>query len=233
MTMMNILLRSSRTLAFVFALFTVAAQTAVAQDANDADDTSIVHCANLTYADGKTAKCFANAFLTEIGKRTHIKAAPEFSDVHLESADLFEHPFAVMSGAGSFTLTKAQRKNMRDYLTRGGFLVASPGCSDRAWGQSFKREIGQVFPSVKLRTLDMKHPVFQTVFKITKLVGKRAGSTPTLQGLELDGRIVLVYTDDGLNDTANAGGKCCCCGGNEIRNAKQVNVNLLAYALTH
>ena len=231
--MMTNFLHSSRRLFVGLALLAVGVPTVVAQSASDSDDSSLIRCANLTYANGKTAKCFASAFLTEIGKRTHIKAAPEFADVHLESADLFKHPFAVMSGAGSFTLSGAQRKNLRDYLTRGGFLVASPGCSDRAWGQSFKREIREVFPSVKLRTLDTKHPVFQTVFKINKLVGKRAGSTPTLQGLELDGRIVLIYTDDGLNDTANAGGKCCCCGGNEIRNAKQVNVNLLAYALTH
>ena len=43
----------------------------------------------------------------------------------------------------------------------------------------------------------------------------------------------MVFTSDGLNDTGNAGANCCCCGANEIRNAKQVNVNLLAYALTH
>jgi hypothetical protein len=54
-----------------------------------------------------------------------------------------------------------------------------------------------------------------------------------LKGLEIDGKIVAVFSSDGLNDTANAGGKCCCCGGAEIQNARQMNVNLLAYALTH
>jgi hypothetical protein len=44
---------------------------------------------------------------------------------------------------------------------------------------------------------------------------------------------VAVFSADGLNDTGNAGGGCCCCGGDEITNAKLVNVNLLAYALTH
>ncbi|MCA9307730.1 MAG: hypothetical protein KDA16_14465 [Phycisphaerales bacterium] len=27
-------------------------------------------------------------------------------------------------------------------------------------------------------------------------------------------------------------GGCCCCGGNEIRNARYINANILAYALT-
>jgi hypothetical protein len=56
---------------------------------------------------------------------------------------------------------------------------------------------------------------------------------PDLYGLELDGRIVLIWSPDGLNDTANAGPNCCCCGGNEVKAAKMINVNLLSYALTH
>ena len=44
---------------------------------------------------------------------------------------------------------------------------------------------------------------------------------------------MLILSPDGLNDTANAGPSCCCCGGNEIKSAKEINVNLLAYALTH
>jgi hypothetical protein len=54
-----------------------------------------------------------------------------------------------------------------------------------------------------------------------------------LEGLEIDGRIALIFSPDGLNDTGKAGPKCCCCGGNEVQNARQVNVNLLAYTLTH
>ncbi|MEK6238367.1 MAG: hypothetical protein N2C14_26925 [Planctomycetales bacterium] len=44
---------------------------------------------------------------------------------------------------------------------------------------------------------------------------------------------MLIFSPDGLNDTGKVGGNCCCCGGNEILNARQINVNLLAYALTH
>ena len=47
------------------------------------------------------------------------------------------------------------------------------------------------------------------------------------------GKIVLIYSQEGLNDTANAGGGCCCCGGNEIRNSQEINVNVFTYALTH
>jgi len=55
---------------------------------------------------------------------------------------------------------------------------------------------------------------------------------PELLGLEINGKIVLVFSPHGLNDTAHTKG-CCCCGGNEISNAIKVNVNILTYALMY
>jgi hypothetical protein len=192
-----------------------------------------VRCANLIYGNNQTSMCFSDQFLRELPTKSNIKAAESFTPVHMESDVLFEHPFAIMSGEKSFTLTAAQRENLKNYLTRGGFLVASPGCSDGAWASSFTREIAAIFTDVKLEPIPMDHPIFRTVNKIDVLTTKRTGTNPVLLGLQIDGKIVLVYSPDGLNDTPNAGKGCCCCGGNEIRNAKDVNVNLLAYALTH
>jgi hypothetical protein len=50
--------------------------------------------------------------------------------------------------------------------------------------------------------------------------------------MTVNGKLALVFSADGLNDTANAK-NCCCCGGNEIVQAEFLNVNLLAYALLH
>jgi hypothetical protein len=44
--------------------------------------------------------------------------------------------------------------------------------------------------------------------------------------------MVMIYSPHGLNDTAHTEG-CCCCGGNEIVNSLDVNVNILVYALMH
>jgi hypothetical protein len=192
----------------------------------------VVNCGNLIYGNNKTSKCFSPEFLTQIGRETHITANPGLVPVHLESSELFNFPFAVMTGEGAWTLTPPQRENMRNYLQAGGFIIASAGCSSEPWQQSFRREIAQVFPELKLANLDMSHPVFHTVYEIRALQCKHSSSAH-LEGLEIDGKFVLIFSPDGLNDTGKAGGNCCCCGGDEIRNARQVNVNLLAYTLTH
>jgi translation elongation factor EF-G len=53
-----------------------------------------------------------------------------------------------------------------------------------------------------------------------------------LEGVEIGAKLVLVYSPHGLNDTAHTEG-CCCCGGNEIANSMEVNVNVLIYAILH
>ncbi len=82
-----------------------------------------------------------------------------------------------------------------------------------------------------METLGMEHPVFHTVYEITELAAKHGQPHP-LEGVTVGGHLGVLYSQDGLNDTSHAQG-CCCCGGNEIRNAEQINVNILAYSLLY
>ena len=111
-------------LLILFAAFFVPL-TAVAQEAGestDADESTLVSCANLIYGEGKTSVCFSDAFMTDIAENSHIRTHRRFFNVDLASEELFDHPFAVMTGEGDFTLTPGQRENLRTYLTNGGFL---------------------------------------------------------------------------------------------------------------
>ena len=207
-----------------------ATPTYTAQD----DTPGQIKAANLIYAKNKTSKCFSSEFMKVLQVETGIPTAKNFAKVKLISADMYQYPFAVMSGEGSFSFTPSERDSLRNYLTRGGFLVASPGCSSQPWRMSFRKEIAKVFPKNKLVKIPMDHPIYHTVYDIKQLKTKRKMTKPVfLEGLEIYGKIVLIFSPEGLNDTGKAGGNCCCCGGNEILNARNINVNLLAYALTH
>ena len=88
-----------------------------------------------------------------------------------------------------------------------------------------------MFPEGELKRIPKEHAIYQTVFD-TREIRLKNGGTTLLEGFEVDGRIVLIYSPEGLNDTSNVEG-CCCCGGNEVRNSERVNTNVLTYALTH
>lgn len=192
-----------------------------------------IRCANLVYGSNKTSVCFSSEFLAQIKRETNVNTSPNLVPVKAESAELYQFPFVVMTGEGAFSLTQQQRDSLRNYLTNGGFMVASAGCSSNPWNTSFQNEVREIFPELKLVQLEQSHPVFHTVYDINRLDCRKSAGQAHLEGLEMDGKIVLIFSSDGLNDTAKAGAQCCCCGGNEIANARQVNVNLLAYALTH
>ncbi len=190
---------------------------------------STVQVANLIYAGVKSSQCFSDHFLSSAEKDSTISTSRRFHAVKLASDEIFNFPLVIMTGEGAFTLTDAERENLRQYLSRGGFLLASAGCSSKEWNRSFRREISGLFEKTPIETVGMDHMIFNTVYKIEQLQAKH-GTPKPLEGISLDGRLAVIYSEDGLNDTSHAQG-CCCCGGNEITNAIQINVNILAYAL--
>lgn len=191
-----------------------------------------VQCANLIYGGTHTSKCFSDEFLSAVQKKTTIPTERRFKSVKLGGDELFGMPFVVMTGEAEFHLTVKERENLKKYLEKGGFLLASAGCSSKEWDRAFRREIKTLFGENRLKALDLSHPIFRTVNEIKALTLQHPGEEAKLEGLEIDGKIVAIYSPHGLNDTEHTEG-CCCCGGNEITNSMEVNMNILVYALLH
>ena len=187
----------------------------------------------LVYAEGKRGVCYSEGFLTEVRRQTGINVHPSFEPVELGSDAVFDYPIVIMSGEGPFELSQDEVGQLKAYLFRGGFLLASAGCTNAWWAESFEKVFAQVFPADRLERLGLDHPIFHTLYQIDRLPTRQSDDPAEVYGLEQAGTLVAVYSPTGLNDTAAAGMGCCCCGGNEIRNALQVNANILTYVLTH
>ena len=191
----------------------------------------VVQVANLVYAGTKSSKCFSDHFLVEAEKSSSISTSRRFHAVKLASDELFEFPLVIMTGEGEFSLPEAERQNLRRFVERGGLLLGSAGCSSPDWDRSFRSEMAAIFSDYPLAAVKMDHPIFHTVFDVKQLTAKHGTPRP-LEAVTVGGRVGVIYSVDGLNDTAHSQG-CCCCGGNEITNSVQVNVNILAYALLY
>lgn len=192
----------------------------------------IVQVANLIYAGTKSSTCFSDHFLIQAEKESSISTSRRFHAVKLASEELFEFPLVIMTGEGTFELPDPERQNLRKFVEGGGMLLASASCSSPDWDRSFRAEMAKVFPEHPLSPLGMDHPVFHTVYDVTELKGIHGQGVHPLEGVTVNGRLGVIYSQDGLNDTAHTQG-CCCCGGNEIINDAQINVNILAYALLY
>jgi hypothetical protein len=191
----------------------------------------IVRVGNLIYAGDKTSTCFSDHFLTQAEQDSTISTSRQLHPVKLSSDEVFEFPLVIMTGDGEFTLLDVERQNLRRFVERGGFILASAGCSSPEWDRSFRSEMAQLFPDHPMQQIPMSHPIFHTVYDVTELQGLHRTPRP-LEGISIGSRLGVLYSVDGLNDTAHTSG-CCCCGGNEITNDEQINVNILAYALLY
>jgi Domain of unknown function (DUF4159) len=149
-----------------------------------------IECANLIYSGTKSSVCFSEEFLSTVASETSINTSRKFKPIKLGEGEVFRFPFAVMTGEGAFTLTEEERKNLKLYLEKGGFLLASAGCSSKEWGDSFTHEIETIFPDRKLAEVAMDHVIFRTVFDINRLDTKREDAH--LFGLTIGGKIVLI-----------------------------------------
>lgn len=196
-----------------------------------ASDPTLLQCGNLIYSGNKSSVCFADRFLSQVASDTNLRVNKKFCPVRLDAEALFDYPFCVMSGNESFAFNDKEREQLRKFLNQGGFLLVSPGCSDEKWDKSFRQEIKVCFPDESLKQIPMNHALFSMVHTIPRLTDKN-GKQVMLEGLELNGRLVLVYSPEGLNDVANAKG-CCCCGGSEIKDSATVNVNVFTYAVLY
>jgi hypothetical protein len=190
-----------------------------------------VRAATLTYGQKNSARCFSEAFLDLIRAETTVRAPARLTPVPLGDSAVFAYPFCLLSGEGFFRFTDAERDHLRRYLLGGGFVLASAGCSSAAWDASFREQLRDVLPGTALEPLPEDHRLLSFLFDARPLRLKD-GSPARLEALTVEGRIVLVYSPAGLNDTGSLP-DCCCCTGNEVAASAYLNANVFVYALLH
>jgi len=122
------------------------------------------------------------------------KIKPKPATVEPSSPDLFSYPFVHMTGHGNVVFSDTDVRNLRNYLTSGGFIHID---DNYGMDQYIRKEIAKLFPNTNLVEIPANHPIFQkpNLFanglpKIHEHDGKR----PQAFGIFIDNRLVLLYT---------------------------------------
>ena len=186
---------------------------------------------NLIYAGDKTSVCFSDRFLNTVATETGIACVKRLSAIRLDRPEeLSSVAFAVMNGQETWSFTASERTALKAWLDGGGFLLASAGCSSQAWSSSFRSEIAAIYGAEALQPVPVTHALFSSLFEL-KAAPLKSGGEAAFEGLFIDGRLAVLFSPEGLNDTEHTQG-CCCCGGNEVRPAEEIVANALVHALT-
>lgn len=118
---------------------------------------------------------------------------PDVPVVEVGSPELFNYPWAHMTGHGNVVFNQQEAENLRTYLIAGGFLHIS----DNYGMDPFIRPMLQrVFPELELLELPFAHPIYHQKFDFPRGVPKvhAHDDLPSRgYGLIWEGRLVLFY----------------------------------------
>ncbi|MFA6471737.1 MAG: DUF4159 domain-containing protein [Candidatus Latescibacterota bacterium] len=175
---------------------------------------------------------------------TDITATVE-NHVLLGKSDIAIFPVLFISTDKAFQLSETEKTNLKEYLKNGGFLVvdnAGAAQDNGPSGASLIQMIKDIAGSSRLEPISNSNPIFHTPFE---LGGPPAGSvnemqrvgtwpdgqpsliipteSKTLQGVTIDGRLAVVYSNMGYSVKWNAD------TGNDPQ--LKMGVNLILHAL--
>jgi len=142
---------------------------------------------------------YANAsslpnLLAAIRERTGIPVARREVNVRPLDPTLYDYPYLYMTGHGDVRFSPAERAQLREYLTSGGFLHAD---DNYGLDESFREEIALIFPDAELTEIPSDHPVFHTFYDLPDGLPKiheHDGNPPQALGVFLGGRLVVFYS---------------------------------------
>lgn len=151
---------------------------------------------------------------------------------------LFESPFVMLSGTHGFPMpSDSAIASLRRYLELGGFLLiddASDG--DAAFDASVRALLRRTLPDRPIRPIASDHTIFHSFYMVPRPIGRIEGPA-TMEGIEIDGRMVVVYERSDLGgalsrDALGAYTYPVVPGGESQREqAFRFGVNLVMYAL--
>ncbi len=133
-------------------------------------------------------------------------------------------------------LTPAEQERLRRYLRGGGFLFVSECSAKLRLRPELRPELQALLPEAKLKPIPPDHPIYRVPYRIDKVAPARRGGKTFHEGMELDGRLVLVYSQNAEECSWQSWrwtGPMCACLPPDFEYAFRFGVNLVYYALTH
>lgn len=175
----------------------------------------------------------------EISKRTSIETSAAVKALALGDPELFRYPFAVLSSDQAVPPpADNQISELRRYLSYGGFLLIDDASAARGspFELSARQLVARVVPGAQLSRVPREHVVYKSFYLLDGPTG-RAAAAPDLEGLELGGRLAVLYSGNDLmgalaRDSLGAWEYEVSPGG-ELQREKSIRlgVNLTMYAL--
>jgi hypothetical protein len=120
---------------------------------------------------------------------TNVRSVEQPVDLN-DGDDIFNWPFLIVGAPGNWNLSDEEAAKLREYLLKGGFLVADSFFGTSEWAR-FEEGLRKVFPERAIIELPNDHAIFHVLYDLDKR--KQLTNFRSLNGRGLP------YRDDGVD----------------------------------
>jgi hypothetical protein len=183
--------------------------------------------------------------------RLAVRAAPDL--INISDDVLFNYHMVFMHGRHEFRLTETERGRLREFLERGGTLLADAICASRPFATAFRRELAAAMPGATLQRIPPDDPLFTSSYggydirQVTlrdpqadtgeepgadrRVVAPRIRQTePHLEGIKIDERWAAIFSPYDIS-CALESHEAIGCRGYTQQDAARIALNVLLYSL--
>lgn len=184
--------------------------------------------------------------LVALNRTVGTTASTKTRDLTGVDPNLFKYPLLYVHGRHNFVLGKTEQERLREYVKNGGFVFADACCGAPQFDKSFRELMAQLFPENPLKRIPPDHEMFSgKMAHELKFVKRREPEVvannssmqivtrnvePFLEGIEINGRFVVVYSkydiSCALERQAAVG-----CTGYVHEDAIKLGVNIVIYGV--
>ncbi len=98
--------------------------------------------------------------MEQAGHDLNIRVETHPKLIDIQDPALFDYAVVFIHGRYAFRLTDGERDALREFVKRGGLLFGDAICGNEAFAESFRREMGIIFPKHPLENIPPRDPIW-------------------------------------------------------------------------
>jgi hypothetical protein len=222
-------------------------QAELAQQAAQRDriEAGLLQIVQLRHTGGwDTAPHALRNILVALNETAGLAAATKPRILAASDPNLFNYPIAYMHGRHKFEMTRAERERLRQFLDNGCVLFADACCTSVPFDKSFRELSASLYPDKPLARIPVTHELYSSTLGHDLRTVRRRGADqtggrgvinnavisgePLLEGIEVDGRYVVIYSKYDIS-CALERQSAIACEGYVSEDATKLAVNIIQY----
>ena len=159
---------------------------------------------------------------------------------------IFKHHMLFMHGRQAFAFDDVQRKNLQEFLKRGGTLLADSVCASQPFTDAFRKEFSAALPDHIIEAIPNDDPLFSAstyggfdLRRVTlrsptagegPLSSKKRAVPPQLEGIRIGDRWAVIFSPYDISCALEKQNSMECTG-YDREDAEKIALNILLYSL--